>query len=84
VHQVAEYDRERGISYWTKNYRTGIELGDDAALDRRYTYYDPIATLPDSGRQWWAERQRRAGGWIAVADERAAGSRAASAADLLH
>ena len=28
VHQVAEYDREKGISYWTKNYRTGIELTD--------------------------------------------------------
>ena len=28
VHQVAEYDRERGISYWTKNYRTGIEEDD--------------------------------------------------------
>ena len=42
VHQVAEYDRERGISYWTKNYRTGIERTDEAALDRRYTYYDPI------------------------------------------
>ena len=26
VHQLEEYDRERGISYWTKNYRTGIEL----------------------------------------------------------
>ena len=25
VHQIDEYDRERGISYWTKNYRTGIE-----------------------------------------------------------
>jgi len=24
VHQQAEYDRERGISYWTKNYRTSI------------------------------------------------------------
>src|SRR3712207_5192285 len=35
VHQVAEYDRERGISYWTKNYRTGIETSDEAALDRR-------------------------------------------------
>ena len=22
------YDRERGISYWTKNYRTGIEAED--------------------------------------------------------
>ena len=56
VHQVAEYDRERGISYWTKNYRTGIERTDEAALDRRYTYYDPIATLPASGQAWWAEQ----------------------------
>jgi lysine 2,3-aminomutase len=54
VHQVAEYDRERGISYWTKNYRTGIERADEAALDRRYAYYDPIHTLPAAGRRWWA------------------------------
>jgi lysine 2,3-aminomutase len=59
VHQVAEYDRERGISYWTKNYRTGIELNDSladtAALSRRYPYYDPITTLPESGQRWWSE-----------------------------
>jgi lysine 2,3-aminomutase len=61
VHQVAEYDRERGISYWTKNYRTGIERADEAALDRRYTYYDPIATLPAGGRAWWRERSARDG-----------------------
>ncbi|MCU1620953.1 MAG: kamA [Modestobacter sp.] len=54
VHQVAEYDRERGISYWTKNYRTGIERADADALDRRYAYYDPIHTLPAEGREWWA------------------------------
>jgi KamA family protein len=53
VHQLAEYDRERGISYWTKNYRTGIESGDTDALTRRYEYYDPIYTLPEQGRQWW-------------------------------
>ena len=53
VHQVAEYDRERGISYWTKNYRTGIEHDDPDALTRRYEYYDPIRTLPESGREWW-------------------------------
>ncbi|WHT16131.1 lysine 2,3-aminomutase [Crossiella sp. CA-258035] len=57
VHQVSEYDRERGISYWTKNYRTGIELQDPEALDRRYPYYDPIHTLPETGRQWWSEHQ---------------------------
>jgi lysine 2,3-aminomutase len=53
VHQVAEYDRERGVSYWTKNYRTGIEHDDPDALARRYPYYDPIRTLPESGQEWW-------------------------------
>ena len=53
VHQLAEYDREKGISYWTKNYRTGIELDDPEALTRRYAYYDPIYTLPASGQAWW-------------------------------
>lgn len=56
VHQVAEYDRERGISYWTKNYRTSIEREDAAALQKRYEYYDPIYTLPASGQQWWREQ----------------------------
>ena len=55
VNQVAEYDRERGISYWTKNYRTGIELGDADAVNRTYEYYDPIYTLPESGQQWWRQ-----------------------------
>ncbi|MEV5572157.1 lysine 2,3-aminomutase [Spirillospora sp. NPDC052269] len=55
VHQLAEYDRDRGISYWTKNYRTGIELTDPEALNRRYEYYDPIYTLPESGRAWWRD-----------------------------
>ena len=55
VHQVAEYDRERGISYWTKNYRTGIELDDADVLTRRYPYYDPISTLPAAGREHWRE-----------------------------
>ncbi|MBI3688170.1 MAG: lysine 2,3-aminomutase [Actinobacteria bacterium] len=55
VHQLAEYDRERGVSYWTKNYRTGIEAGDGEALTRSYEYYDPIYTLPASGQEWWAE-----------------------------
>ena len=57
VHQVAEYDRDLGISYWTKNYRTGIELNDPEALARRYPYYDPIATLPETGKQWWTDHQ---------------------------
>jgi lysine 2,3-aminomutase len=78
VHQVAEYDRVRGISYWTKNYRTGIEGDDEAALDRRYTYYDPIHTLPESGRAWWRARPVDP----VAAELAAASSRAAAAADV--
>ncbi|GIH03264.1 lysine 2,3-aminomutase [Rhizocola hellebori] len=44
VHQVTEYDRERGISYWTAD---------------RHTYYDPISTLPESGRRWWSDYASR-------------------------
>jgi len=58
VHQVAEYDREHGISYWTKNYRTGIELADPYALERRYEYFDPVYTLPESGQEWWRQQAR--------------------------
>jgi lysine 2,3-aminomutase len=58
VHQVTEYDRELGISHWTKNYRTAIENDDADTLDRRYQYYDPIFTLPASGRAWWSQNSR--------------------------
>jgi len=54
VHQLSEYDRELGISYWTKNYRTGIERDDTEALTRTYPYYDPIYTLGEAGQSWWA------------------------------
>jgi lysine 2,3-aminomutase len=60
VHQVAEYDKEKGISYWTKNYRTGIEANDPDALNRKYEYYDPIDTLPESGQAWWREQLKAA------------------------
>jgi lysine 2,3-aminomutase len=53
VHQLEAYDRVRGISYWTKNYRTGIEFDDPEALDRRYPHYDPISTLEEEGREYW-------------------------------
>ena len=36
VHQFEEYDREHGISYWTKNYRTALEGDDQSALTRMY------------------------------------------------
>jgi lysine 2,3-aminomutase len=53
VHQLKEYDRERGISYWTKNYKTGIETNDAEALTRLYEYYDPVYTLSPAGQEWW-------------------------------
>jgi lysine 2,3-aminomutase len=59
VHQVARYDTERGISYWTKNYRTAIEADDELALSREYPYYDPIHTLPESGQAWWRAQGSR-------------------------
>ena len=57
VHQAHEYDRERGISGWTKNYRTSIEAADADALTRTYPYYDPIDTLPSEGQAWWAAQR---------------------------
>jgi len=56
VHQVDAYDRVNGISYWTKNYRTGIEHDDTGALQRMYEYYDPIHTLPEEGKEYWRKR----------------------------
>jgi lysine 2,3-aminomutase len=53
VHQVARYDTERGISSWTKNYRTAVEADDELAIGREYAYYDPIYMLPAQGQAWW-------------------------------
>ncbi len=58
VHMVTEYDREHGISYWTKNYRTSIEAtADEDVLAKRYAYYDPIDTLTESGKKWWRKSE---------------------------
>ena len=58
VHMNQDYDRVRGVSHWTKNYRTGIEQDDPDALTRRYHYYDPISTLPEEGQEWWRGKVR--------------------------
>jgi lysine 2,3-aminomutase len=71
VDQFVEYDRVLGVSQWTKNYRTAIELDDPEALSRHYPYYDPIRTLPSDGQAWWAGEARRMG--VSAARERAAG-----------
>jgi lysine 2,3-aminomutase len=59
VHQVDSYDTVLGISYWTKNYRTKLEMDGPDALTRTYEYYDPIGTLPEEGRRHWRERAGR-------------------------
>ncbi|HEY0487193.1 MAG TPA: lysine 2,3-aminomutase [Mycobacteriales bacterium] len=58
VHQVESYDRERGISYWAKNYLTALDGNDPAALRRWYPFHDPVYTLPESGRAWWRAEAR--------------------------
>jgi lysine 2,3-aminomutase len=79
VHQVHTYDTERGMSFWTKNYRTSIESADVDALSREYVYYDPIDTLPAAGQAWWREQgDPRAAHSDAV--DRARSSRTAAAA----
>ncbi|MDQ1740189.1 MAG: lysine 2,3-aminomutase [Pseudonocardiales bacterium] len=58
VHQEKSYDRVRGISYWTKNYRTSMELDDADALTREYRFYDPVDLLPEEGKEYWRQYRR--------------------------
>ncbi|MEU1179849.1 lysine 2,3-aminomutase [Streptomyces sp. NPDC005820] len=57
VHQADAYDRELGISDWSKNYLTSVEHDDPEALRRTHHYYDPLHTLPDAGQAHWARRR---------------------------
>jgi KamA family protein len=59
VHQVARYETVRGISYWTKNYRTALEADDPGVLEREYPCYDPVHLLPAEGREWWRAGDRQ-------------------------
>lgn len=58
VHQLSGYDKEKGISYWTKNYLTGIEH-EPESLNRQYEYFDPVYTLSESGQAYWREQQAK-------------------------
>jgi lysine 2,3-aminomutase len=66
VHQASRYDTERGISYWTKNYRTAVDADDELALVHEFEYYDPIYLLPEPGQQWWRAKAAE----LAAADSR--------------
>ena len=80
VHQVDEYDTVHGISYWSKNYRTGIELDDPEAVRKTHVYYDPVHELPEEGQQWWIDQGHPKGAVHAASVEAAASSRAAAEA----
>jgi lysine 2,3-aminomutase len=60
VHMVGEYDRELGVSTWAKKYRIEADAEDEDAGGEQQTgvYYDPIHSLPEVGRRWWAENYR--------------------------
>lgn len=62
VHQVHSYDKEKGISYWTKNYLTSIEWDKPEMLSKLYEYYDPIDTLPRAGQEYWDREARNLAG----------------------
>ena len=55
VHMLSRYDEVKGISYWRKNYRTGIEHDDPDVLTKEHPYFDPISTLPEEGQRYWRE-----------------------------
>lgn len=59
VHQVHSYDREKGVSHWTKNYLTSIEWDNPEALNQLYEYFDPIDTLPESGQKFWEKEAEK-------------------------
>jgi lysine 2,3-aminomutase len=62
VHQAIRYDRNLGISYWSKNYRTVLDDEAAGSLDRVYPFYDPIDSLPAPGQTWWNEARSCPGG----------------------
>jgi lysine 2,3-aminomutase len=69
VHQVAQYDRDLGISYWTKNYRTGLDHADVDASARMYPFYDPIGGLSAAGQAWWRDNREADASTVADAEE---------------
>ncbi|ANI42206.1 KamA family radical SAM protein [Mycolicibacterium vaccae] len=69
VHQVVRYDQNLGISYWSKNYRTGLEVADPDALNRVYPYFDPIDSLPALGQAWWRKNGDRTWDAAALAED---------------
>jgi lysine 2,3-aminomutase len=53
VHMAAHYDTEKGISLWSKHYRTPLEQDISNPESKVFPYYDPIDTLPQEGQEFW-------------------------------
>lgn len=58
VHQATEYDRIRGVSYWSPISQPCSEDAEGGEAER-HVYYDPIRTLPAEGRAWWQSQTSR-------------------------
>ena len=59
VHQVKTYDRIRGISQWSKNYRTPLDDHRGDPMEDLYPYFDPVAQLPPDGQAYWTTKAPR-------------------------
>ena len=63
---VRDFEQMAGLGFTVARWfvfadgRSGIEYDDPAALEKKYPYYDPIYTLPPSGREYWAKHSTRA------------------------
>ncbi len=55
VHQTHSYDKVKGISYWTKNYLTSLELKSNK-YKKLYEFYDPIHSLSEEGKNYWKKQ----------------------------
>src|SRR5690606_16661610 len=58
VDQADSYDRQLGVSHWSKSYLTPLEAADPEAHSGSYHYYDPIDTLPLAGQRWWRDTRQ--------------------------
>ena len=58
IDQPASYDRERGVSKWSRGQATHVDAD---ASNEIFPFYDPIDTLPASGQAWWAARAAKPG-----------------------
>lgn len=53
VHQASAYDRQTGVSFWTKNYLTSCDDLPGHVREWRQCYCDPIWSLPKEGCEYW-------------------------------